>query len=33
MQKSLTIEQAYRMFFREYPDVLTAKQLGKILDI
>lgn len=33
MQKSLTIEQAYRMFFREYPDVLTAKQLGEILDI
>ena len=33
MQKSLTIEQAYQMFFREYPDVLTVKQLGEILDI
>ena len=33
MRKALTIEQAYRIFFREYPDVLTAKQLGEILGI
>lgn len=33
MRKALTIEQAYRMFFREYPDVLTVKQLGTILGI
>jgi len=27
------IEQMYRLFFQEYPDVLDTKQLSQILDV
>ncbi len=33
MTQLLTVEQAYNLYFREYPDVLSTKQVRKILDI
>ena len=33
MNHQLDLEQAYRLFFKDYPDVLNIKQLSEILGV